>query len=43
MLLASTTGIAMMFAIILAWYLVGSIVWVCLIQRHRGIAGRGIE
>ena len=43
MLLAKTTGIAMMFAIILAWYLLGSIVWVRLIQGHRGIAGRGIE
>ena len=43
MLLASTTGIAMMFAIIFTWYLVGSIVWTRLIQGHRGNAGRGTE
>lgn len=43
MLLAKTTGIAMMFAIILAWYLLGLIVWVRLIQGHRGTAGRGTE
>jgi UDP-N-acetylmuramyl pentapeptide phosphotransferase/UDP-N-acetylglucosamine-1-phosphate transferase len=43
MLLARTTGIAMMVAIILAWYLVGLIVWVRLQQGHRGIARRGME
>jgi UDP-N-acetylmuramyl pentapeptide phosphotransferase/UDP-N-acetylglucosamine-1-phosphate transferase len=43
MLLARTAGIAMMVAIILAWYLVGSIVWVRLRQGHRGIARRGME
>jgi UDP-N-acetylmuramyl pentapeptide phosphotransferase/UDP-N-acetylglucosamine-1-phosphate transferase len=43
MLLARTTDIATMVAIILAWYLVGSIVWVRLRQGHRGIARRGME
>lgn len=43
MLLAKTTSIAMMFAIMLAWYLLGLIVWVRLTQGHRGIAGRGTE
>ena len=43
MLLTRTTDIAMMVAIILAWYLVGLIVWVRLRQGHRGIARRGME
>ena len=43
MLLVKSMGIATMFAIILAWYLVGSIVWVRLIQGHQGIARRGTE
>jgi UDP-N-acetylmuramyl pentapeptide phosphotransferase/UDP-N-acetylglucosamine-1-phosphate transferase len=43
MLLMRSYGIAMMFAIIFAWYLVGSIAWVRLRQGHRGIARRGME
>jgi len=43
MLLARTTGIATMVAIILAWYLAGLIVWMRLRRGHRGIARRGME
>ena len=43
MLLTRTTDIAMMGAIIFAWYLAGLIVWVRLRQGHRGIARRGME
>jgi UDP-N-acetylmuramyl pentapeptide phosphotransferase/UDP-N-acetylglucosamine-1-phosphate transferase len=43
MLLLRNAAVAMIIAVVFAWYLVGSIMWARLRQGHRGIARRGME